>query len=221
MSNHSETRVDAAIELVEGPLFCRNLMSTFKAQLITQKVFRVMFGDSGERIFINKLPNINQDLTPVLIMKFNSDTFNSTDVYFEGSIDCALGLPTRVDGDMNAQHQVGDMIQRFLGGPMKMFDPTKNPGLIKFGYGAQFRYGGMFNLSGIQLPAIEFTLPFQFDLAQTLIQEPGVDFYADLDVANLPWLEQVTVTIMPTDSNLEVVTPSINQEVISVTDQTN
>jgi hypothetical protein len=221
MSDNLETRVQASVELVEGPIFGKNLMCTFKEQLLLQKVFRLMFGDGGERIFINEMPNINQEITPLLILKWNADTFNSGDVYYTGMIDAVIGLPVQVSGDENALKEVASVMQRFIGGPMKMFDPKKNPGLIKFGYGAEFKYGGMFDLSGIKLPAIEFTLPFQFDLQQMIIQQPGVDFFADLDVANLPWITQVTVGLEPTDKNLNPVTPSIELEVTSETGQTN
>jgi len=221
MSNNQETRVDAPINLVEGPLIGRNLMKAFKDQLILQKVFREMFGDSGERIFFHQMPNINETIVPVLVMRWGSDKFKSIDTYFEGTIDCAIGLPARVDGDVNALRQVGNMFERFMGGPMKMFDPTINPGLIKFGVDTEFKYGGIFNLSGIQLPAIEFTIPFVFDMVRVGIDDPNFDFFADLDAANLPNTEEYDVTIQPTDPSLVVVSPSIDQGVAIVTGQTN
>lgn len=216
--NNQEARVEAPIAITEGRLIGSNLMDSFKDQLLKQKVFREMFGDGGERIFYKKMPNVNESIVPMLVMRWATDKFKSVDTYFEGTIDCAIGLPTRVDGDVNALRQVANLFQRFIGGPMQMFDPKINPGLIKFGYDTEFKYGGMFKLDGVSLPAIEFTLNFVIDLQKLNIDDPSFDYFADLDTANLPWIESYSLSIVANNADKTILIP---QGVFSETGKTN
>ena len=197
MANNQIERVENAISEVQGPLIGSNLLQSFKDQMLKQEVFRIMFGGSAEcadRIYVRKMPNVNESIVPFLILSWQSDTFRSFNQYFDGTIKGLLALPAHIQGDYNAQRRVGNMIQRFMGGPMKMFDPAVNPGLIEFGIGTQFVYDGLANFSGIQLPVIQMTIPFKFDLQQLRIQSPGFDPFSDLDEADLLWVEKYSAS---------------------------
>lgn len=220
MSSNQNVKIDDVISTVQGPLIGSNLLSSFKSQLLAQPVFSTMFGAGSftvDRVFIDQMPNINDTILPALILQWATDTFNSMDTYFEGSIRGLIALPAHVQGDYNSQRRVANMFQRFMGGPMQMFDPAVNPGLIKFGYGTQFQYDGLANFSGIQVPVIQMTIPFMFDLLQMQLQSPGFDFSANLDQNELPWIEEYFLKVIDGE-NQNVLIPEVK---FDVTGQTN
>jgi hypothetical protein len=213
-----ENRVNAPLSLAQGPLVGDQLMSSFKDEMIKERVFRQMFGEEGQHIFTDRdrTPNMNETILPALLLSWRQETFRSNNVYLDGTIDATLCLPTMLDGQVNNLRRVASMIQRWMSGSMNLWD--KNPGLIRFGYESEFDYGGMAAFGdGFKCPAIQIKIPFRYDLALMRITADSFDPTAPLDAADLLWVEKYLIKVIDGNSNTEL----IPQGVLSVTGETN
>lgn len=215
-----QTKVHPAIQAVGGRLIGDNLLQAFKAEMIKEDVFKTLFGPTGDRIFIDKIPNWNETIIPAIILGWKSETYTSRDTYYEGMVTGMVALPMQLAGDYNNLRRVGNMVQRWMGGAMDLFSGENLvPGLIRFGYGAEFNYEGLAKFDGFSAPAIQINIPFKFDLqllAQTL---DGVDFSGPLDATDLGFIEKIilevhdgeTQKVLLTEGDL-VVTGQINPQ---------
>jgi hypothetical protein len=191
-----QTRVQSAIDQVGGRLIGDNLLAAFKAEMLRENVFQTMFGTNGDRIFIDKIPNWNETILPGLILGWKTETYHNRDTYFTGTVTALVALPVQFSGDYNNLRRVGNMIQRWMGAQMQLFDgENKVPGLTQFGYGAEFNYEGMAVMNGFSAPAIQISLPFKFDLQLLAQDQDGVDFAGPLDAADLGFIEQVILEV--------------------------
>lgn len=206
-------RVDTPIAMVQGPLVGETLLDNFKNEIMKERLFQIMFGIQGERIFVKNHPNLNEEILPALLLDWKQETFNSGRTMFEGTISAMLAMPVRLEGDTNALRRVGSMIQRWMSGSMNLMDPAGDnfvAGLIKFGYGALYDYAGLAQFSGLSVPVIQINIPFSFDLELLRLLTPGTDFEAALDDSDVSWLTDTLVQFVDTDS-----TQVINQEEIT------
>jgi hypothetical protein len=209
-----KTRVESSYTSINGPTVGDNLLTEFKTQLIAQDVFKTMFGTNGERIFINQSPNINETITPGLLLSWKNEKFFTFDNYFSGEISALVILPVQLTGDFNSLRKVGQVFQRFIGGPMNLFKNVS--GLIEFGYGTSFGYELLAKFDGFQCPAIALTIPFKFDLQLLKSQYGEFDFYRDLDDSDVGLIESILATTINSDGQ-----DNFKTEVQIVTGQTN
>lgn len=207
MSGNQTSRVDNAVSQVQAPLPGADLFLKFKSEMIRQVVFTTMFGGSGERIYIDKMPNLNDTILPCMLLAWKSETFSNVDTYFEGFVSMAIVLPVRLSGDYNALRRVGNMIQRFMGGTMNLFSGTNQVlGLTQFGFGADYNYEGLAEFDGLTCPVININLPFKFDLQLMQIQLPGFDLTGPLDQGDLGFVQEYHLTVIK-DDNTSVLIP--------------
>jgi hypothetical protein len=218
MSGNQKKRVDQPSGFVQGPLVGELMLEAIKAEMMKERVFQLMYGDQGEHIFIHQLPNINETILPAVLLGWKEETYNSSDVYFEGSISGMLLLPIKLQGDYNALRKVGLIFQRFLGGSMNLFSgDNRVPGLIRVGYGTTFDYSHLAEFNGMQIPSIQMTIPFKFDLQLLEIAFPEIDFKAPLDDATLGWVEEYSLGIQGSPDQAELIETGI----LDITGQTN
>jgi hypothetical protein len=194
-----EARVSRAFNHATGPLIGEKLLAEFKNEIIKEKIFQIMFDEDGSRIFIDKMPNWNETILPAIAMSWKSETFNSFDTYFEGSIDAMIALPVKLEGDYNSIRRVGSLFQRFMGGSMNLFD--KIPGLTMFGYGSDYNYEGLAKFDGFQVPCIQIRIPFKFDLQRLQLDVPEFDPFAPIDESDVGWIEEHVVAIINEQGN--------------------
>lgn len=215
MDGNQENRVERPISLVSGPLAGQELLEKFKEEIIKERLFQIMFGNLGERVFIKQMPSLNETILPLLILSWKNENFKSSRVYLEGSISANLILPVRLTGDYNALRRVASMIQRWMGGGMQLFD--KVPGLTHFGYGTDYNYEGMAKFDGFSCPVIQMGIPFKFDLTLLRQQVDGFDPNAPLDDAEMGWVEEYLLEAHDSETAQVV----LEEGVILETGQTN
>ena len=191
--NNTEQRVEAALDLIQGPLIADNLLEELKKALLNEQVFKVMFGNLGERIFIEKMPNYNQTITPFIEFYWGRDTYTNHDVHFNGTLVGRIGLPAKLHGDSNKQRRLATALQIFFGTKScsDMATPTV-PGLIEFGVGSTFDYDRLLDIDGLKIPVIAFTIPYKIDLRLYELANQGTDFRAKMDGEGVPDFEAYT-----------------------------
>ena len=210
---NQSSRVEFPLSLVKGPLPGERLLHVFKEEIAKERVFQLMFGDHGERIFVSEEPNLNETILPAIILNWGSETFMSNDTTIEGTVSGYIVMPVRLKGDTNSLRRVGSIVQRWMSGSMSLFD--KVPGLTKFGFNAQFNFQNLAALDGFKAPVIEITLPYRFDL-QLMRLESIFDPNAPLDDADVGFVEQYILEVIDgeTKESLEGVvieTGQVNQ----------
>lgn len=189
MANNLVTRVQQPLSQVTAPLVGENLLQAFKdlmignedQQIAGQSVFRVMFGERGERVFVNDVPSYNDTIVPLLELYWQKENFESWDTYLTGSVLGRIVLPAMFRGNYNQLRQVAAVFHRFLGSRAcaQIFQTVT--GLVEFGAGTDFAYDKLLRVDGLLFPTIEMTLPFKFDLAWFAQQNPDLDVRGDLD----------------------------------------
>ena len=213
-----ETRVKAPLQSVAGRLIGENLLQSFKNEMLKESVFQTMFGTCGDRIYIDKIPNWNETILPAMILGWKSETYNSFDAYYTGIVTAIIALPVQLSGDYNSLRRVGNMVQRWIGGAMELFDGDNLvPGLTMFGYGSEFNYEGTAKFDGFSAPAISITFPFKFDLQILNQYMDGIDFRAALDEADLGFIEKILLEVREVE-NQKVI---FQEGVLVETGQTN
>jgi hypothetical protein len=193
------SRVKRAILTTTGIIPGADLFAIFKSEIQNEPVMRTLFGESCERVFHDKKPNLNETILPCLLLAWKNETFTSNDTYLEGSIEAAICLPVMLTGNFNELRQVGQIFQRFMGGRVSMFD--KVPGLVRFGVGMAFDYTNLAEFDGLTCPVITIQIPFRFDLQLLRIQRPEFDPSAPLDAEDLGWAESFRARFFNAENN--------------------
>lgn len=215
MSNQ-KSRVDQPGAMVTGPLAGEGLLENFKAEIIKESVFAIMFGENGERIFTQTPPSLNETILPCMVLSWKSEIFNSNDTYQDGFVTANLMMPVKLIGDYNALRRTALMIQRWMGGTMSLFGDS-NPGLIKFGYGTDFNYEGLAKADGLSCPVIQMNIPYRFDLMLMSVQVDGFDPNLPLDDSDVGFVEQILLKVFDQETDNIL----LQQGVLVETGQTN
>lgn len=184
IDGNNQTRVKYPLQDVKGIIVGQNLLEIFRSEMIKEPVFQKMFGPTGQHIYLTEIPNVNETITPFIILSWKSETFTSINAYYDGAIDCSIVLPTQIKGDYNALRSVGALFQRWMGTTMDMFGVDKVLGLIELGVGSTFDYTGLATFSGASCPVIRVVIPFKFDLqkvSNAMSDQYGLDPFAPLD----------------------------------------
>lgn len=206
MGNFNDRVVDG-LSKINGPLYGEGLLEALKASMIKENVFQALFGLLGERIFIDEIPSYNDSIIPLIEFWWKAETYQSRNSFFTGSLDGRILLPAQIDRKKalpNYSRRIGNAFQRFLGGDNhNLFDVV--PGLIEFGFGMNFRYDQIFQITGLTLPAIAMTIPAKFDLRLLQLQRPEVDWVSELDADEIGFVETYRITIA--DENSHVLIP--------------
>jgi len=216
MANFSD-RVLAPLALITGGLVGADMLSRLKADMIGQRVFQAMFGSQGERIFVDEVPSYNETIFPLIEFYWNNESVQSQDTFLTGTIKGRIILPSKLESksDINIQRGIAAAFARFIGSAKCNVIPNV-AGLIEFGVNIEFRYDRLFLMQGLTAPAIDFTIPFKFDLHWLAQTHPEVDLSDDLDAALVGWVESYSIKVL--DDNQDVIIP---EGVLYVTGQTN
>lgn len=178
INGNLENKVKQPLSEVTGILVGQNLLEVIKSEMLTESVFQKMFGVDGEHIFINSYPNINETITPSILLSWKNDRPESLNAYLMGDIEMSIILPTQLKGDYNALRSVGALFQRWMMSNRTVLN--KVLGLLELGVESTFDYTGLAVFSGNYCPVIKATLPFKFDM-QKLIQAGAYDPDEPLD----------------------------------------
>lgn len=194
MAGNHRTRLEAALAQVEGTLVGSNLLSKLKEKMLTQTVLKTLFGNAGERIFINQSPNYNESIVPALELTWESEIGRSADVYHPGTIKGMIVLPAKFKADVNQQRLIGAVFQRFLESKAcNLFGDVA--GLTKFGYETSYRYDRLLHNSGWDGPVIEMSIPVLFDMRLFQRSLENWDILADLDAGELGLMETYLIAL--------------------------
>jgi hypothetical protein len=186
MANYKDG-VDKPLDRITGPLVGENLLSALKDAMLTQAVFKLMFGKTGEKIYTDKVPSYNDTNLPLIEFMWNGDHYENYDVYQTGTISGRIVLPVKLKGDYNALRRIALAFQRFLGSrACYLFDVV--PGLIEFAAGIDFQYDKLLQCDGLTAPVIPFTFPVKFDLHLFAQKNPDIDLLGDLDADPIGWV---------------------------------
>lgn len=213
IASNQDARVEFPLTLVKGPLPGEALFESFKKEMLRERIFQLMFGDCGERIFTGEKPNLNQTILPCLMMSWKQETFMSNNTTIEGEVGAMIMLPVRLRGDENALRRIASIVQRWMSGSMRLWEMV--PGLTAFGFNSQYNYGNLQVSDGFSVPVIDITLPYRFDL-QLMRLESIFDPNAPLDDADVGFIEKFILEVIDgeTKTQLEgvvVETGQINQ----------
>ena len=201
IAGNQGSKIEFPLSLIRGPLPGSDLFAAFKSEMIKERIFQLMFGEKGERIFVNEKPNLNESILPCVISSWQSETFMSNNTTIEGTVQALICLPTRLRGDENALRRVGSIIQRWMSGGMSLFD--KVPGLTKFGFNSEYNYGNLPVADGFSVPVIEITIPYRFDL-QLMRLESIFDPNAPLDDADVGFIEKFILEVIDGETQAQL-----------------
>src|ERR1700747_2116567 len=203
MGSNQLERVDNPVSEITGGIYGDNLLSQLKCDMLKQSVFQTMFGDKGQRFFIDSVPSYNETIFPLIELYWSKERFNNGNTIVSGSITGRIILPTTMDSkeNVNLQRSVASAIQRFLGSNKhELFKYVL--GLTEFGVDSEWTYERLFAFGGSNAPAIDFVLPYKFDLTWLQQQRPDVDLNDDLDADLIGWMEKYIITVTDDNSNV-------------------
>lgn len=179
MGTEQQRLVDSLSGLV-GALPGDQLLEAFRASLLTENVFKTLFGNTGERIFTNTQSNVNTKIVPMLEMRWKQDSMKSHDTYLNGKIEGRMLFPISFKDDFNLKRKIALLMMRFIGSDR--FDLWERvPGLIMFGEDMSANYSVAFNVSGSSLPGILLDFPYRLDLVRWRNAYPEIDSEELLD----------------------------------------
>lgn len=212
MIGNLENKVRQPLSEVTGILAGQNLLDVIKSEMLKENVFQKMFGVQGEHIFTASYPNINETITPSILLSWKSDKPQSLNAYLDGEIEMNIILPTQLKGDYNALRSVGALFQRWLMSNKTLIRQVV--GLLELGVDATFDYTGLAVFSGSNCPVIKANLPFKFDLQKLILagsydpDEPLDSIYNDdlLLRYGLIFVDSETdITLKTSEDNIEQV----------------
>lgn len=222
MGNYKD-RVEKPIDRVTGLLIGDDLLDRVKLAMLNQGVFRKLFGEKGERIFVEALPNFNDTIIPTIEMHWKGERWESHDTRLRGTIVGMIVLPADMAARTDRFRAIAACFARWIESDHGLFTPsyateqtdTSVSGLIEFGTNIEFKYDSAIRAGGTDYPVIDFTLPVVFDLTIFKAENPDVDLNAALDAGLVGWIETYGLKI--TDEKGDVL---IDTNVLCKTGQT-
>src|SRR5204863_227380 len=111
------------LALIQGRLIGDELLAQVKARMITDAVWKAIFGVAGERIFVAELPSLNDTIVPFIEFSWAGEVFQNVDLYRTGSLDARIILPAQLKGDFNRFRKIAAAWTRWVGGKQhRLFD---------------------------------------------------------------------------------------------------
>ncbi len=208
MGNYDE-KVARPLSKVSGALIGQALLPALKATMIQQKVFRLLFGDQGESIFFEKLPNYNDTTVPLIEAQWKAERWQSQDTRLTGVLGGMIVLPADMDGNTDRFRAIAGAFMRWLNAESSLFDSV--PGLIEIGTNADFRYDGAIKTDASLFPFIGFTLPVVFDLYRFQVLNPDIDLNANLDADLIGWIETYNLRIKDDKGHVKIDTQTLSK----------
>lgn len=175
--------IPEALDSIVGGVPGGELLEAFKASLMTEGVFKKLFGTNGERIICNTQSSLNTMIVPLLELRYKNDSSQSQETYITGRIEGRLILPSSLkEGDIVLRRKIVLMLIRFLAS--EKFDIFERvAGLTEFGVNINFNYAVAFNVGIVNLPGILIDIPYRIDLHKWKMAHPEIDPVNTLDGA--------------------------------------
>lgn len=181
MSNHNV--IPESLNSLVGGVPGGDILEAFKASLMTEGVFKKLFGTNGERIICNTQVSLNTAVIPMLELRYKTDNAQSQETALTGRVEGRLIFPSSVkDADFALRRKVVLLIIRFLAS--EKFDIFERvPGLVEFGVNINFNYAVAFNVGIASLPGILIDIPYRLDIHKWKMAHPEIDPLNTLDGA--------------------------------------
>lgn len=217
MNSQYQEQIEKPLECVTGPLLGHNLLDVFKELLIKDKIFRMLFGEKGERIFVRELPSINDTIIPLLELHWKAEAWQSRNAYVTGTVGGSIYLPPDLIGRTDRFRPIAGALVRAMESFTRVVDEETNSyklvqpifdrvaGLTEFGKNIAFNYDNAIRAGADLIPIIEMVIPCKFDLHLFRLAYPEIDLDAPLDAPEIP--DIATYAIEITDENLNVLIP--------------
>lgn len=206
MSN-AHRRIDNAQDLQTGKEPGNEILEKFKEVMLTEEVFKKLFGEDGAKISIDDSLNISEKNVPVLEIRIIKENFPTQNSYQTGTLEGRLLLPPSFKGGYNSKRRLALMFARFLRSPkyMQIFDLV--PGLRALGTNFAADYSILYRVGSISLPAIRMTFNYELDPVEWFRTYPEIDPYEslsgesfDIDSSDFNFLVDDTDEILVTSS---------------------
>lgn len=172
--------MNQALERLVGGTPGDNLLVEFKKCMMKEVVFRTLFGQNGERIFIDKTFSLNTQIIPLIELRWKRDSQQSQETYLNGTIEGRMIFPgSLIGGDFNKKRMIALMFLRLLNSDyFDLWDRVD--GLIMFGENASVDYSVAFTVGTKSLPGILINIPYQIDVHLWRLAHPEIDPYEEL-----------------------------------------
>jgi hypothetical protein len=192
MGNYRE-RLAEPLAKISGILPGGNLITAIKAAMLVQPVFQKLFGEKGERIFVDKLPSPNDTIIPCIEFRWKGERWQSQRTRIFGTVIGMIVLPADLEGHTDRFRAIVAAFMRWIESDHTLFSDVS--GLMEFGKNADFKYDSAIRAGGDLLPVIDFTLPVTIDLTIFRAENPDIDLDAALDADLIGWIETYNIQI--------------------------
>lgn len=180
MGNEHNNLVEALQSLVGG-VPGEELLEEFKASLLTEPVFKKLFGDNGQRVICNTQSSLNTAIVPLLELRWKTDSAQSQKTFIDGRIEGRMVFPASLkDDDLSIRRKIAFILIRFLASDrFDLFERVA--GLTEFGKNINFNYAVAFNIGMNSLPGILLDIPYRIDIHKWNMAHPEIDPTEPLD----------------------------------------
>lgn len=204
-----DKKVAEPLSKISGPLIGENLLTAVKESMLKQGVFRKLFGEKGERIYTDKLPNYNDTAVPLIEFRWKGERWQSQHTRIYGTVVGSIVLPADLQGRTDRFRTIVMAFTRWIEASNDLFKRVS--GLIEFGTNADFKYDEAIRAGADIFPVIDFNLPVVFDLTIFADENPEINLDGALDADLYGWIETYNIKLTDEDSNVLIDTQVLSQ----------
>ncbi len=200
---NTKDRVITGLDSIVGALAGPQMLEKLKATIIKEPVYQKMFGNKGERIFLNEDAAVNETILPLWEFQWDTETVMGADLYQTGFINSRILFPNNLSGKYDFYRLVAISISRFFNSQFFTNDFLKQvSGLNEFAEDLNFAYNQTYKRGEMSVPALVMRIPFKFDLRRLRLIEDCTDFDAQLSALLLEQIASYSLEIKDDDNNV-------------------
>lgn len=218
MGNQQTRLVDGLSEVI-GVLAGSEMLAKLKTAIIAQDVFKTMFGDEGERVFIEKVPAYNETILPLWEFQPITELVMGGGLRQRGTVNSRILFPNNMSADFHIYRLTAMVVSRFFTSQGRITDFLKEvPGLIDFGENINYSYQQVLNTGQMTVPALVMQIPYTIDLNRMRFVDECTDLNDDLDAELLAEMEAYFLTITDDKEVVEDRTVLLDKQPLPVGD---
>jgi|GEM_PF-5009168 len=180
MSSKGDKRIDDALISLTGSLPTDQLLESIKILMLEEPLFKLLFGEDGDRINVSKVEPKSLNATPYIQMRTTTETYESCNTFLRGTIDTRIMLPVSFGADFLKKKRLAHVFYRFFTGDRFREIYSMVAGFEGF-KNVRFNYNAMFMVGRDRFPAITMSLPFDLNLYRWKLANRDIDFSEPLD----------------------------------------
>jgi len=185
MGNYEE-RVARPLSKITGPLIGQEFLTELKKAMLQDRILRALFGEKGERIFVEQLPSYNDTIIPLIELHWKGERWQSQNTRVSGVVSAMIVMPADLIGKTDRFRGIAAAFARWMESANGLFENVS--GLIEWGVDAEFKYDNAIQAGALIFPTIDISIPVLFDVHQFHLDHPEVDYTAALDADLLGWI---------------------------------